>query len=202
MPPVMKYLGGALGGALGAGLAASLIIPGIGAVTAAGAAAVALLGAMGAIAGGAAGAAVDDAAFEGIPVDELFVYEDALRRGRSVVIVLARDQATAELARSILSASGAESVDAARENWWVGLRSAEELEYQATGGDFRADEPLYRRGFEAALNPAFRGRNYQDALSELQRRYPTAYQEQAFRRGYERGLAYDPARRERAVAGR
>ena len=63
---------------------------------------------------------------DGIPEDEIFVYEDALRKGRSVVIALTDDsRSTAEI-REILSRNRAESIDAAREQWWIGLRSAEE----------------------------------------------------------------------------
>ena len=42
-------------------------------------------------------------------------------------------------------------VDAAREEWWVGLRSAEKEHYRALGGNFENAELDYRRGFEAAL---------------------------------------------------
>ena len=62
----------------------------------------------------------------GLPHDELFVYEDALRQGRTVVIAFADDDDVAERGRQIMSDSGAETVDAARESWWIGLRSAEE----------------------------------------------------------------------------
>ena len=48
--------------------------------------------------------------------------------------------------------AGAESIDAARESWWLSLRDAEEAHYQTTGGNFQTDEANYRRGFEAALN--------------------------------------------------
>ena len=34
--------------------------------------------------------------------------------------------------------------------------------YQTNGGDFRSDEVIYRRGFEAALHPRMRGRSLQE----------------------------------------
>jgi len=52
------------------------------------------------------------------------------------------------------------------------------------------DEPLYRQGFEAALQPATAGKSYAEALEFLQTRYPDGYREEAFRRGYARGQTY------------
>jgi len=46
----------------------------------------AALGTGGAIGGAALGDALDEGMTEGLPKDELFIYEDALRQGRSVVI--------------------------------------------------------------------------------------------------------------------
>lgn len=51
------------------------------------------------------------------------------------MIVLVSDKSQAENARRVLAGAGAESLDAARKEWWVGLRDAEELEYGDTGGD-------------------------------------------------------------------
>src|ERR671933_2283731 len=124
-PGMGTALGGAVGGALGVagglhlGAAASLLIPGVGPVFAAGLAAAALLGAGGAATGAAVGGALEDSMARGLPHDELFVYEDALRRGRSVVIAVAEDEPQEEAVRGVFSQSGAESVDAAREEWWV-----------------------------------------------------------------------------------
>src|SRR5438045_2869900 len=84
----------------------------------------------------------------GIPGDELYVYEDALRRGRSVVMAFTDNEKVAESARVALKRAGAESVDAAREEWWIGLRDAESEHYLAQGGDFKTDEAKYRLGFE------------------------------------------------------
>ena len=195
-PGMGKALGGTVGGALGiaGGLqlgaaAASLFLPGVGPVIAAGIAA-AVLGAGGAATGAAVGGSLEDSMARGLPHDEMFVNEDALRRGRTVVIVVADDDTRAETARGILSQAGAESVDAAREAWWVGLRDAEEAEYTVDGGDFSVDEPTYRKGFESALHPSARGRSYEEDSTRLRECYGGACEEGAFRHGYERGRRY------------
>src|SRR5437867_13198078 len=72
---------------------------------------------------------------EGLPKDELFVYEDALRQRRTVLIALAHNERQAAEARTVLAESGAESVDAAREKWWLGLRDAEAEIYAVQGRD-------------------------------------------------------------------
>ncbi len=125
-----------------------------------------------------------------MPKDELFLYEDALRQGRSVVIVLAEADPAAEAARGVLGRVGAESLDAARESWWVGIRDAEEQRYVAHGHDFVSDEPTFRRGFEAALHHRTRGKEYADVVEYLRERFPDVYADEAFCRGFERGRAY------------
>lgn len=202
-PGMGSALGGTVGGAMGAagGLtigaaAASLLVPGVGPVLAAGILGAALLGVGGAAAGAAAGGAMEDSV-EGLPHDELYVYEDALRQGRSVVLVVADDEARAETARGVLKQAGVESIDAARESWWVGLRDAEEEEYRNAGKDFKTDEPTYRRGFEAAQHPQARGKSYEEANASLRERYSDAYESDAFRRGYERGQNYQRGLREK-----
>jgi hypothetical protein len=195
-PGMGKALGGTVGGALGiaGGLqlgaaAASLFLPGVGPVIAAGIAA-ALLGAGGAGVGAVVGGSLEDSMARGLPQDELFVYEDALRRGRSVVIAVAETDDRASAARRVFEQSGAESVDAAREAWWVGLRDAEEAEYTVDGGDFGAEEPVYRKGFEAALHPTARGRSYEEDSARLRECFGAECEEGAFRHGYARGRSY------------
>ena len=196
-PGMGKALGGAVGGALGVAggmhmgaAAASLFLPGVGPIIAAGIVGAALLGIGGAATGAVAGDKIEDAMGEGLPHDELFVYEDALRRGRSVVIAFAEDDEQAEGARNVLSQSGAESLDAAREEWWVGLRDAEQEEYMKEGRDFSVDEAIYRRGFEASLDPRVRGRSYEEAVEKLRERHGDQCSVDAFRRGYDRGCVY------------
>ncbi len=196
-PGMGTAIGGTVGGALGiaGGLhlgaaAASLLIPGVGPVLAAGLVGAALLGAGGAATGAFAGGALEDSMAKGLPHDELFVYEDALRRGHSVVLAVADDEEHGDVARGVLAQAGAESIDAARESWWVGLRDAEEAEYTVDGGDFGADEPVYRRGFEASLHPRGRGRSFAEDAERLHECFGAECDEAAFRRGYERGRRY------------
>jgi len=203
-PGMGTALGGAVGGALGVagGLhmgaaAASLFVPGVGPILAAGIAAAALLGIGGAATGAYAGDAIEDAMDEGMPQDELYVYEDALRRGHSVVIAFAEDDEQAEAARSVISQSGAESLDAARESWWIGMRDAEQEEYAKQGGDFSADEAAFRKGFEASLHPRMRGKAYDEARETLLKRHGDVCTAESFRRGYERGCGYHQQLREK-----
>lgn len=202
-PGMGKAMGGAVGGAMGVAgggtlgaAAASLLVPGVGPVIAAGIVGAALLGLGGAATGAAAGAALESGLAEGLSRDELYLYEDALREGRSIVIAFADDDDANERINNVLAQAGAESIDAARDNWWMGLRDAEEESYQTEGGDFRSDEISYRRGFEAALNPKRRGRSYEESASELKQAYHEIASDKAFRRGYQRGQDYHKTLRE------
>jgi hypothetical protein len=205
-PGVGTVLGGVVGGVTGAssGLlgaaVASALVPGVGPVMAVGLAAAAILGLGGAVAGAAAGGALEDALSMGLPKDELFVYEDALRQGRTVLIVITEQADQADLVRDALAQAGAESVDAAREHWWLGLRDVEVEAYSAHGGNFARDEALYRRGFEAALRPDTVGKPYDEALASLQIHDADVYREEAFRRGYARGQAYHDSWREKQMS--
>lgn len=203
-PGMGNAVGGVVGGAMGAAggmtlgaAAASLLIPGVGPIMAAGLIGAALFGAGGAAAGMAAGGALEDKIADGLPHDELFIYEDALRQGRTVVIAGLEDAGQAHSARAALDEAGAESVDAARESWWVGLRDAEAGDYTGQGRDFKADEPIYRRGFEAALHPQRRGTTYTEAAERLREQYSDECAHDAFRCGYERGQSYHRQVRER-----
>jgi hypothetical protein len=195
-PGVGKAVGGVVGGAVGAsaglGLgtaAASLLVPGVGAVTAVGLAAAALFGAGGAVGGAAAAGALEEKTQTGLPRDEVYLYEDALAQGRSIVLVLAESPKEAESARRMLEEAGAESLDAAREAWWIGLRDAEKEHYESSGADFASAEPAYRQGFAAALHPDLRGKSSSEARESLRVRLSGPADEEAFRRGYERGQA-------------
>jgi hypothetical protein len=182
--------GGATGASLGVPLGAAIatsVIPGIGPIIAAGVLGAALLGA----AGAALGHKLEDTLSTGVPRDEFPVYKEALRRGRIVLIVEVETDEEAERVRTVFQAAGAESVDAAREEWWVGLRDEEARAYAERGGNFETDEPTYRRGFEAAMLPFVKGRGYDVALVELGSMYPDICQTDAFRCGFERGQAYD-----------
>ena len=146
-PGMGSAVGGVVGGAPAAALT-SLLVPPVGAV--------AILGiTVGALAGAGAGAAVGDALEKdlsfGLNRDELFFYEHALRDGRTVVLVQLPDREQADAARRILSDAGADSLDQAREAWWLGVRPEEAAAYRTSGRDFAADERTYRDGFEAAV---------------------------------------------------
>jgi hypothetical protein len=203
-PGIGTGLGAVVGGTIGVAggivlgdVLATVLLPGIGLVAAVGATAAAILGALGAVGGGAVGRAADKAASaDGIPGDELFVYEDALRQGRSVLIAQAEDDAQAATMRKILEAGGAETVDKARHMWWIGVRDAEKAKYNGAGGNFDHDEDDYRRGFEAALHVERRGKSFEDARDQLEWLYPDAVGHAAFRDGFERGREYLSGRTE------
>jgi hypothetical protein len=191
-PGMGAAIGAVVGGAAGAavgfplGAAVTLLVPGVGPVIASGLIGAVLLGAGGA----AVGATLEESLVAGLPRDEVFVYEDALRRGHAVVVALAEDVERAEAARQALAAAGADSVDAARERWWVGLRSAEQERYTGGAKSFERDEALFRRGFEAAQAPDWRDRRFEEALPALRERHGSAADTPVFRHGWERGQIY------------
>ncbi len=195
-PGIGKAIGALAGGGVGITGGALLIalVPGLGPISALGLLGAAILGAAGAAVGGKLGGELEESTSEGLPEDEIFVYEDALRKGRSVVIGLAENDDAAASLRELLKTEGAESVDAAREQWWIGLRSAEEGHYTKSGGSFTDDEKFYRLGFEAALHSRTRCMEFDQvsaamdaALEDVQQQYPGANVEEAFTRGYQRG---------------
>jgi hypothetical protein len=197
-PGMGKAMGGTVGGALGiaggsslGAAAASLLVPGVGPVIAGGILGAAILGAGGAVTGMAAGEALEEGRASELPHDELYLYEDALRKGRSVVITFVDDDDMAEKARKTFARAGAESIDAARESWWLELRDAEEAEYKKQGRTFQTEEASYRRGFEAAQNAKTRGKAYEAAAFSAGTDSATeADIDEAYREGYKRGQAY------------
>src|SRR6266403_4928005 len=117
-PGMGKAMGATLGGAIGLAadgslpaILGSLLVPGVGPVLAIGLAG----GVLGAVAGGAAGGAMESSTTDGLPEDELFVYEDGLRQGHSVVVAIGDDDLQGEAIRGALEDAGAESIDRARE---------------------------------------------------------------------------------------
>ena len=171
-PGMGKALGGVIGGAMGlaAGAAvASLLLPGVGAVLAIGLGA-GTLGLGGAIAGAAGGGALEEGLTQGLPKDEIFLYEEALRQGRTVIVVTSEDDDLLTQSRQLMERNGAESLDAAREKWWIGLRDTDAADYDAP--QEARNEPLYRSGFQAALEPDLRGKPLQDGRSILKERFP------------------------------
>ena len=188
-PGMGKAVGGVIGGAVGlaAGAAlANIFLPGVGPVVALGLG----VGGVGAATGASGGDALETMLTRGLPKDEIFFYEDALRQGRSIVVVLSKDENLTKLARDMMVSNGAESIDAAREQWWIGLRDAEALEYSEPRKIFEQVERQYRLGFEAAQQPGLRGKTLVDAQDILRQRFGEIVAEEPFRRGYIRGQVY------------
>lgn len=195
-PGMGKAFGALLGGGVGltAGSVLVALVPGLGPVTALGLLGAAILGAAGATVGAAAGGKLENVTTEGLPEDEIFVYEDALRKGRSVVVGLASSENEASVLRQVFNSLGAESVDAAREQWWIGLRDAEENRYSGSGRSFADDEKYFRLGFQAAMHARTRCMEFDQvsaemdaALEHVQKQHPGVQVEEAFTRGYRRG---------------
>jgi hypothetical protein len=179
---VGRALGGLIGGT-GALSLATMFIPGVGPVMAAGMVAAGLVGGA---AGVAIGGAVEDATTEGLDADDIFPVEHALRAGNTAVIINAHDEKQFERARDIIHENGGALLRDVRDHWWNEQRTVEHPQYQ---GNFLLDEPLFRRGFEAALAPPCRGRVLEDCQDQLRPRYGNEVGDAAFRRGFERGQA-------------
>jgi hypothetical protein len=193
-PGMGRAMGATVGGAMGAaggataGLAiASLAVPGIGPLLAFGMVGAALLGTVGAAAGAAVGDTVEEELGEGIPHEDVYLYEDVLRHGHTVLIAYADEGEQADRAAEVMRGAGAEDLDVLRENWWQELRDEERKNYR---GDFDRDEESYRRGYTAALHPKRRGRAYSDVEDELRTQYANTVLDMPFQSGYERGFNY------------
>jgi hypothetical protein len=195
-PGMGGAIGGLVGGAVGAaggfelGVAVTALIPGVGPILAVGLVGAALFGASGALGGAIIGEAADEKTTEGVPADEIFFYEDALRQGQSLVLVLAEDNAEEVRARKLLEDGGARSIDAARKDWWLGLRDAQAEHYQALGHNFELDQDVFRAGFESALRRECRGKPLDERIDCVKWWYPVVWDSEAFRRGYERGREF------------
>lgn len=193
-PGMGRAMGAAVGGAMGAaggatlGLAvASLALPGVGPVIAFGMVGAALLGLVGAAAGSAVGDTVEEELGEGIPHEDVYLYEDALRHGNSILIAYAEEGEQADRAKEAMNNAGAQDIETLRENWWQELRHNERAHYQ---GDFDRDELSYRRGYLAALHPKRRGKPYSEVEEDLRAAYAGSVLDRPFQYGYERGQSY------------
>jgi hypothetical protein len=196
-PGMGTAMGAAVGGAMGAaggatlGLAAAtLIVPGVGPVLAFGLLGAALLGGTGAAVGAAVGDKIEEGLGEGFPHEDVYLYEHALRLGRSVVIVHAENDEQYAKARALLNRTGALDLDRLRDGWWSELRESEQAQYEADGRDFDTDEVSYRRGFEAAQHKQRRGKAYSECEAGLRQDYSDEELNEAFRRGFDRGVDY------------
>jgi len=189
-PGMFKALGAVVGGAVGAGVVETLamtLVPGVGQVLVIGLAGGALIGAL---TGGAIGSAAEKSVFGPLPEQELFIYKDALRKGRTVVIATADTEFQARGARGAMERAGAESIDSARNMWWLGLRDLEKEHYEGAGGNFEEDERYFRSGFETAMLRENRDKSYEQVRQQLKERHLEFFDRDAFRKGYERGRAY------------
>lgn len=188
-PGMGKALGGVVGGAVGLAAGstlATLFLSGVGPVVAFGLGA----GGLGAATGATGGHLIETILTKGLPKDEVFFYEDALRQGRSILIALTADDKLIKLGRDVMESNDAESLDAAREKWWIGLRDAEAAEYSEPKEEFDRVEKAYRCGFEAAQEPELRGKTIEEARNILQDRFPNITDEGPFMRGFVRGQNY------------
>jgi hypothetical protein len=196
-PGTGRAMGAAVGGAMGAaggatlGLAAAtLAVPGIGPVIAFGMVGAALLGIVGATAGSAVGETIEDELGEGVPHEDVYLYEEALRHGHSVVIAYTENDDQSDKVEEVLSQAGAMDLDELRDNWWSELREGERAHYHHEGRDFDRDEESYRRGFLASQHPKRRGKAYADVEPDLKAVHKDTQLDTAFRSGYERGQAH------------
>jgi len=196
-PGMGRAMGAAVGGAMGAaggatlGLAvATLAVPGIGPVLAFGMVGAALLGIVGATAGSAVGDKLEEELGEGVPHEDIYLYEDALRHGHSVILVYTENGDESDRTEDVLMNCGAMDLDELRENWWNELREGERAHYHRDGRDFDRDEERYRRGFQSALHPRRRGKAYSEVEDDLRTAHGDDELDTAFRAGYERGQAH------------
>jgi hypothetical protein len=88
-----------------------------------------------------------------------------------VVIALVEDEADAKLIRKVLNSQEAEAVDAAREQWWISLRSAEQEHYLQSGRTLATT-----RSFTAwASKPPWTPECPAKSLTKYQRRWPQTW---------------------------
>ena len=177
--------------------AATFLVPGVGPVLAFGLLGATLLGATGAAIGSVFGEKLEEGLGEGIPHEDIYLYEDALRHGVPIVVFHAHDDSQADAAHEVLKRAGALGLDEVRESWWAELRDQEWTHYQSTGMEFHRDELSYRKGFEAAQHPERRGRSYSQSESSLRQSYNNTELDIPFRR-----LRARPALRSRLMEKR
>jgi hypothetical protein len=103
----------------------------------------------------------------------------------------------ADAVRGALVLAGAETIDRAREMWWLGVRDVEKEKY-TKDANFDLDEAEFRRGFEAALQLRNRNRSFEECYQESAGQGPRVPKKESFKRGYESGRQYLEAFRKRA----
>lgn len=75
-----------------------------------------------------------------VPHDDLFLYEEALRRGHSVLIATTEDRKQTAAVRREFKAACAQPVDAIGTSWWRGMRELERA-WLGTGASHTGREP-------------------------------------------------------------
>lgn len=183
--PVHAKQAGAAVGAV-AGLSAVTFLPGLGPVIGLGMIASGLVGAA---LGAGAGKALERHR-HGVPNEDLYFFEEAIRDGGGVVLVDARDATQETQARNLLERGGGRPAGATRRDWWQDLRDRERRYLQSRGRSLEAIEGDYRAGFEAALHPATRGRDYGHVAEYVETCYGENCRSDAFQLGYDRGQSY------------
>lgn len=183
-PVHAKEAGGAIGGALGLG--AVTLLPGLGPVIGVGMLASGLIGAA---LGAAAGAAVDRHT-QGVPNEDLYFLEQSVREGGAVVLVDARDSTQETQARNLIEQSGGRPGQMVRQDWWQRRRDQERDFLRSGGHELEPIESDYRSGFEAALHPTTRGRDYDQVVAYVETCYPGPCRTAAFRVGFDRGQQF------------
>jgi hypothetical protein len=182
-PIKAKVAGGAVGSVLGMG-AATFLVPGLGPVVGLGMIAAGLAGAgLGAAAGAAA-----ERTTAGVPNEDLYFYEESLRRGEAIVFVDAPNDDDRTRLRHVLEQAGGVSIDTKRREWWGTVRDQEREHVRSRGLDWNEND--YRSGFEAALHPGTRGRSYDQCVAYIETCYPEPCRKDAFRVAFDRGQQY------------
>jgi hypothetical protein len=115
-------LGAVVGGTVGAGAGmglgaavASMLVPGVGPIFAIGVGAGALLGLGGAVAGGVVGGESEKDLDTGVPKDDILLFRELLKRGRSVIVANTDSDETAKLMHAIMKRHSGQEVAEARE---------------------------------------------------------------------------------------
>jgi hypothetical protein len=184
-PGAWAAIGAGIGSFAGAAFV-SAVLPGIGPILGLGALAAAFIA--GGIGGKLAGDAIERSSIHDDVGDDLYLFEDTLRREKALVVVMIDRKTDPRTVQQILSAAGAMSLDEARAHWWRDRREEEERHYASLGNGrgFSQAEAAYRRGFEAAFDPRYRGRKFESVALKLRTRFHDA-EEEDFRAGFERG---------------
>jgi hypothetical protein len=181
---IAGFASGVLGGAM-----VSLALPGIGPIIAVGT--LALAGSLGAVAGGMVGNLVQETYTPTLPPEDLFIYENALRRGAQLLIIQPSNDQRALMAQDIIDAHNATSTEEAWAQWWQQLSEHEAAVNRTESAlPFAQIEPEYRRGFQTALDGRLRGKSTADQEALLKQYYGEAAQSPSFRKGFTRGALY------------